>query len=234
MRKWPAKNEEEEIVYKNMTMDGWTGILTIDYIGAKEDYEQLRKKKEKQTTNEETKEILKDFEQQSINLKNMIEDIDITDPALWARINESRNIKITPVERYSFTKKELKGKLKELERLEELTRIKMKKKKYYHTFNYEGRTINLCLYVEAKEYSNDAGIHVGYAVCLPEDEYNEEIAKRISSGRAQKDSSMLKYYSMQTELAFSLKVLKGIAEHLERRIKKGKIEIKGIRDKKCK
>lgn len=230
MYTWPAKNEEEEIVYKNMTMEGWTGILTIDYIGAKEDYEQLRKKKEKQTTNEEIKEILKDFKQQSINLKNMIEDIDITDPALWAKINESnRSMKIAPVERYSFTKEELKGKLTELERLEELTRTKMRKKKYYHTFKYEGRTINLCLYVQGTNTSNKGMIYAGYAVCMPEDEYNEEIAKRISSGRAQKSKSAFKYYEMTQELAFSLKVLKGIAEHLERRIKKGKIEIKGIR-----
>lgn len=169
-------------------------------------------------------------------------DIDITEPTLWLKevLRESnRSTNITPVEQYSFNQEEMNEQFRmekeyqfpseeQINWIKTRTEKKMKTKKYYHTFKFENRTINICLLVEDYMWST-AKLKVGYSVCLPEDDYNEEIAKRISLGRASKKKARLDAQSMPNELAFSLKVLKGIAEHYERQIKKGKLVIKGIR-----
>src|SRR5690606_15578233 len=110
----------------------------------------------------------------------------------------------------------------------------MKNKKFYHTFELGERTVTLCLLVVEQERGLEhlffdkprtADLSVGYAVCHPDDEFNEELAKKISLGRAEKEKSQLEDlgYVMPEELAFDLGILKGFALRAERLISQGHI-----------
>ena len=116
----------------------------------------------------------------------------------------------------------------------------MKRKNFYHTFEFEGRQVTLCLAVREDEprFSQRLGyapststMHVGYAVCVPEDTFNEELAKRISLGRAESEKANLRQLASQatTEFAFDLGILNATAKIFERKIKRGEVVIKGIR-----
>lgn len=106
-------------------------------------------------------------------------------------------------------------------------------KKIFKTFEFKGRKITLCVKTQDKNPLNGLYItSVGYAVCNPKDEYNEELAKKISEGRAN---------SMKTNLTNQLTerihvgdflnhkvILYSIAKLVEAKLRKGELKIKGI------
>ena len=91
-------------------------------------------------------------------------------------------------------------------------------KKYFHSFEHENRLITLCVY----------GGKIGYSVKLPDDPLDKELGKKISLGRALK--CPIGEFTLDRELGRDKGVLKSIAIHWERKIKKDvKKYIKGIR-----
>ncbi len=91
-------------------------------------------------------------------------------------------------------------------------------KKYFHSFEHENRLITLCVY----------GGKIGYSVKLPDDPLDRELGKKISLGRALK--CPIGEFTLDKELGKDKGVLKSIAIHWEKKIKKDvKKYIKGIR-----
>ena len=100
-------------------------------------------------------------------------------------------------------------------------------KKFYHNFKHNDREITLCLLVVKKV--GVILIKVGYSICVPEDKYDRELGKKIALGRARKDKFLGVEILLEEHLALDNGVLKAIAWNYEKRVKKGEIEIKGIR-----
>lgn len=124
-------------------------------------------------------------------------------------------------------------------------------KPYYHTFEFKNRTITLC----AAWFKNN--LYIGYSVRMPEDEMNQELAKKIALGRVNKEKTRLqtpifeKYeneqkksgggYSTWLNLSYNIDhsinlpvsnntgVIKAIVRTCQRHIENGDIIIKGIR-----
>jgi hypothetical protein len=120
------------------------------------------------------------------------------------------------------------------------TETKMKTKRFYHDFEFEDRDVTLCLLVEEQPQSfmdriggrgATATVKVGYSVCVPTDDFDQDLAKRISSGRAESDKARIKEFGMDgnAEFLFDLGILNATARILERKVKRGEVVIKGIR-----
>lgn len=106
-------------------------------------------------------------------------------------------------------------------------------KPYYYTFTWKERVITLCIVGEENEAECLYDLYLGYSVKRPLDAMNEELAKRIALGRAEKSTSNCWIVALMDNDDFQLTndrgVLKAIAQNCERSIKKGTITIKGIR-----
>lgn len=125
--------------------------------------------------------------------------------------------------------------IKELmQQIDNLKNKKMKTKKFYHTFPFKGRGVTICLLVKEQGgfASGSALLSVGYSVSHPDDEFNEELGKKIALGRAEKPSANIEEfgYGLPSDLAFDLAILQGFSFRFERLIKNGEVTIKGIKD----
>lgn len=108
-----------------------------------------------------------------------------------------------------------------------------KQKPVFHTFELGGRQITLCVKrvkdfaTQEQEYAASE-VSVGYSVKVKEDTFNQELAERISSGRADSKASLVKDVIGVSFL--TTRVFKGIAETWERRITNNVSKyIKGIK-----
>lgn len=100
-------------------------------------------------------------------------------------------------------------------------------KKAFHTFELKTRKVTLAVVTEGS-YTR-----VGYSVCMPEDKFNETMARRISEGRALSKNNLKTYFfSHHTnyELSENYSILKQIAIIWENKIKEHPTHyIKGIK-----
>ena len=93
----------------------------------------------------------------------------------------------------------------------------------YHTFEFSGRKITTSAVQEGNIVS------VGYAVCMPEDTFKDNLSRTISKGRAL-SKSKLESYEMDPKLKDNYGVLKAIAVSWEHTIKENpEIVIKGYK-----
>jgi len=108
--------------------------------------------------------------------------------------------------------KETKGQLKQK---------KMKTKKFYHTFDFQGREITLLLHVKEEKgiyiVGNTTTVDLTYSVRLHEDEEIEGLTKKIAIGRLKK-GKILDSFIVATRFAFKLAYLKGLAFCFENEI----------------
>lgn len=98
-----------------------------------------------------------------------------------------------------------------------------KMKTAYHTFEFRGRKIT----TSAVQQGNT--VSVGYAVCMPEDTFKDNLSRTISKGRAL-SKSRLESYNMDPKLQDNYGVLKAIAVSWEHAIRENpSIVIKGFK-----
>jgi len=117
------------------------------------------------------------------------------------------------------------------EELDKLKQKKMKTKKFYHTFDFQGREITLLLHVKEEKgiyiVGNTTTVDLTYSVRLHEDEEIEGLTKKIAIGRLKK-GKILDSFIVATRFAFKLAYLKGLAFCFENEIKRGDLEIVGV------
>lgn len=109
---------------------------------------------------------------------------------------------------------------KEIKQFKNQNKMKTKKqpnivgktKKAFHTFELEGRKVTIGV------LGNGHNVVVGYSICHPDDEFNQELARKISIGRAESKNNLESYY-LNNGLATDYGVLKSIAHRWERTIK---------------
>ena len=93
------------------------------------------------------------------------------------------------------------------------------------TFSGEKRTLTVVTIVE------DGVVKTGYAVCLPEDKFDEALAEKIATGRARKEKTNLTD-GMVMGIGMDKKyIVYAIAENILNAIGKGRM-VKGIRPQK--
>lgn len=117
-----------------------------------------------------------------------------------------------------------------------------KQKPLFHTFELDGRQITLCVktighYLDLETPNiiepevTACQVAVGYSVKVKEDTFNQELAERISSGRADSNKARLVDDIIGVNY-ITTKVFKSIAEVWERRITNNPSKyIKGIKIK---
>lgn len=108
--------------------------------------------------------------------------------------------------------------------VEEIKKIDMKVIKTKEiTINNVTRKVTIAVVVEENV------VKTGYAVCLPEDEFKDELADRIATGRALKEKTNL---TPDMELGKGMGekyILYAIADNIFKSIEKGYLVIKGIK-----
>lgn len=108
-----------------------------------------------------------------------------------------------------------------------------KQKPFFHTFELGERKITLCVKRTADYGVNHlehgaSEVSVGYAVKVKEDTFNQELAEKISSGRA--ESKVRLSQDIVGVSYLTTKVFEGIAKTWERRITNNPSRyIKGIK-----
>ena len=89
------------------------------------------------------------------------------------------------------------------------------------------RTVTICITID------QTIVKAGYAVLAPDDKYNEELAQKISFGRAVNDRTNM--VEMKCGFGMDKKyIVYAIADNLAKQIDNGKIVIKGIKEDKLK
>lgn len=96
--------------------------------------------------------------------------------------------------------------------------------KVFKTKSVLNRVVTVCVNV-----SDNRVITAGYSVAHPDDDFNDDIAKKISLGRADKDKTNILDPMFLGEGMEQKYILYAIADRVFRDIENGKIQIKGIK-----
>lgn len=100
--------------------------------------------------------------------------------------------------------------------------------KVFHTFTIGKDKKKRSVTLAVIEYSTNYVI-IGYSVCMPQDTFQESLARKIAEGRANSKNKLIRYY-LDKELISEYRVLKSIALIWERKITESPNKyIKGIR-----
>ena len=106
--------------------------------------------------------------------------------------------------------------------------------KVFKVIELNDRKITLCVKTHLlKDIIGGEIVTVGYSVCIPEDEFDYPLSKKIAEGRADTvKSNLLNQLPHPIFLDIQLlerDVLFGVATLVERKLRKGELNIVGIR-----
>ena len=107
--------------------------------------------------------------------------------------------------------------------------------KVFKVIEFNDRKITICVKTHPlKDIVGGEIVTVGYAVCIPEDEFDYPLSKKISEGRADTiKTNLLNQLDSPISLDSRLverDVLFGVANLVERKLRKGELTIVGIRN----